>query len=188
MIRCKWEPGVIYDQGKVEACTGYAWSTALRCKWGDDTDDPITLYKLGYKRHYGNTCGLGSQGISPAAIAGAFIEAGYLKGLSYMRVTRWTTEYDLQQWIYEALKEGPLLLAIEWFQGFTTRGTQHMEATGEVDGNHLVVALDACSVRGLVIQNSHGPRWGDQGRKFIKWRLLLALLKGQRADLMKINW
>lgn len=155
----------ILDQGNLGSCTGEAMAGALGCDpligtaKPEDRGQPLalSLYELatqldGFPGQYPPD----DTGSSGLAVAKAAKQLGYIGAYHHAFTTLG---------MLRALQHGPVIIGINWYQGFDTPDTDGIiSISGDVRGGHEVVIRgydhDEALLHG---DNSWGPGWGAQG-------------------------
>lgn len=68
--------------------------------------------------------------------------------------------------ILEALDRGPLVGALDWFEGCEHPVNGVCEVTGEITGRHAVALIGRTRGK-LRLRNSRGEEWGDRGEAWM---------------------
>lgn len=168
-----WDCAIVLDQGKEGACTGFGTShegAAEPCIVPNITND--TAKQLYYRaRQLDDFPGEDYEGSTVLAAVKAACELG------------WYTEY---RWAFSikdlALAighQGPAILGTRWYEGMSSPNWRNIiKPTGSLLGGHCycVIGYDAKNDLFLIL-NSWGPKWGKNGRCWIRGRDLAQLLR-----------
>jgi hypothetical protein len=177
----------VLDQGQVGSCTANAAVGALgtsplweahhtlgmsgRSEYADEKL-AVALYSAEQIALYGQPYPPSDQGGSGLAIAKVLKARGDISGYKHA--------FSLNACL-AALAKQPVIIGIEWLTGMFHPGADgRLFLTGTVAGGHEIV-LDELDVENkrVWLTNSWGASWGVQGRAYLTWDDLGALLAQQ---------
>lgn len=182
-----WRPGTILDQGREGACVGFGWTaeaiaTPVAVDLSRLAADPETdpnkfahnLYELA--KTLDDTPGEDYEGTSVLAGAKAMQQRGLVKQY------RWCFNFD--DVIDSIISKGPVVLGIYWYDGMYEAPNGVLSVTGKEVGGHCIAAVgfklakdSATGEDSIVLQNSWGSDWGNNGLAEIRASELADLLK-----------
>lgn len=168
-----WNVPAVLDQGSEGACVGFSWTheliaTPKRVILVSGRDRARQLYKRAQQLDQWE--GEQYSGTSVLAGAKAVLEGGWIT--SY----RWAFTYD--DVLRAVAYEGPVVLGIDWYEGMYNPGSNgYLSVTGQVVGGHAILcsAVHLAHKR-VVLHNSWGRDWGMEGKAYLRFDRLFALL------------
>lgn len=181
-----WRVGGTLDQGREGACVGFGWTSEARSTpvavdldrlAADVPKDPTEFALHIYRRaqQLDEWAGENYSGTSVNAGAKAVREIGLLHEY------RWA--FGIDDVVNTILTKGPVVLGIEWRYNMYWTKNGVVDATGKVVGGHCLTAVGYAvkseklgGEDGIILQNSWGPSWGDNGLALIKVSQLAELL------------
>lgn len=181
-----WKVGEVLDQGREGACVGFGWTSEARSTPvavdlsrvaaevpRDATEFALAIYRRAQQidEWEGETY----SGTSVNAGAKAMREVGLVNEY------RWA--FSIDDVVNTILVKGPVVLGIEWRYNMYWTKNDVVDATGNVVGGHCLTAV-GYSLKseklngedGIILQNSWGPSWGNNGLALIKVTQLEELL------------
>ena len=109
-------------------------------------------------------------------------------GLAAAKAAKQAGLISAYQWAFSerslrrALSIGPVIMGMAWYEGMSEPDSDgRLWPTGDCVGGHEILVR---GIRGtsLVIDNSWGPEWGDQGSALLPWSVFLDL-RHQQLDI-----
>lgn len=183
----QWKSGEILDQGREGACVGFGWTAeALSTPVPVDitkmkADVPRTGNEFAANLYHvaktlDDTPGEDYDGTSVLAGAKTMQKFGLIKEY------RWA--FDIEDVIDSILTKGPVVLGIYWYESMYDAPNGVLTVSGKIVGGHCITAVGfktaASSVTGedtIILQNSWGADWGNNGLAEIRVTELAELLK-----------
>lgn len=183
-----WDvPFAVLDQGNTGTCVGQAGKNFLLSRpviqtHPDVEPTGITLYKEACKLdEYSFNDDLNLQhGTSILGLMKAFAARGLVRG-SYL----WAyNALDVAHWV---VHQSPVVIGVDWYADMMRPdGGNAVQARGGIVGGHAVLLIGyAADNDSFILLNSWGSQWGHNGRAFIGYATLDALLRvgGEAATL-----
>lgn len=172
----------IIDQGELGCCTGAAMAGWLGCAPHVADAESARVFDIACAHQlYSIATHLDSfpgawpdddTGSSGNAVAKAARQLRHISGWSWA----FTTAGMLR-----ALQSGPVLIGVPWYEGMCTPDRDgRLWDRGEVAGGHEVL-IRGIQGRDLVLSNSWGTSWGDNGEALLPLEVWERLRK-QQAD------
>lgn len=181
-----WRVGPVTDQGKEGACVGHAWTTEalstpvavdLERMAADVPTDPDSFAQHIYKaaQHLDVWDGEDYSGTSVHAGVKAMRDVGLVKEY------RWA--FSITDVIDSILSKSPVVLGVKWYSGMYEAPNGVLTVSGDLVGGHAITAVgysvqykDLGGEDTIILRNSWGPDWGNNGLAEIKVSELEALL------------
>lgn len=183
----QWRVGPILDQGSEGACVGFGWAAEafatpttvnLQRVTADVPREPEAFARELYRHAKRIDEWEGENYDGTSVLAGAKV----MSSLKLLREYRWA--FSLGDVIDAVLAKGPVVLGVPWRSGMYEAEGGVLRLSGEIVGGHCLLAVGyrladprLGGEDGLVLQNSWGRGWGDDGLAVISLRdaeLLLA--------------
>lgn len=177
--RLWYVPPPVLDQGATAQCVAYSGTNYLTAApvMNRPSIEPVELYRrcLAIDEYPGEDM---DGGTSVRALFQV------LRGLGYVSEYRWA--WDADTLINHVLTTGPAVVGTPWHRDmFTPHNlTNYITPTGPDDGGHawLIIGADKWrwnpdwSFGAILMLNSWGPGWGDNGRAWMSFRDLRRLM------------
>jgi hypothetical protein len=178
-----------FDQGRTSECTCYAAKRLLNCapiRASIEPEvrlqlDPTTLYT--YAQTIDEWPGEDYDGTSVLAAAKSAQHAGLISGYKWC--------FGLDDVLRVASWYGPVEIGVTWYESMfdtTDTGRLIVDTDSDIAGGHAVAIIGVnVSNQTVVISNSWGRSWGDDGRCYMKWSDLGLLLEdwGEAVTFLK---
>jgi len=181
-----WRTGQILDQGREGACVGFGWTAeALSTPVAVDLTrvaanvptDPtaFAFHTYNLAKRLDQWEGTDYSGTSVLAGAKAMRSFGLIKEY------RWA--FNIADVIDGIIHKGPVVLGIQWHKGMYNAPDGVLTVSGEIVGGHCITAVGykvssdkINGEEGIILQNSWGSDWGNNGLAIIRTSELAALL------------
>lgn len=191
-----WDLDAWLDQLAEGACVGFAWAHELHA---DPEIVPMTdaqaraIYRRAQKLDVWS--GESYEGTSVIAGAKAVKELKNNAGEPYLKEYRWA--FGIEDLMLAIAYQGPVVLGMNWYTGmFNTDANGFIRPVGSLAGGHALLAIGVVVKRRalnrfgpitdfsevdldnsyIILHNSWGRGWGDNGRAKISLRHLQILL------------
>jgi C1A family cysteine protease len=158
------------DQGETSQCVGYSFYGLLRAKPNVQHEPtPADIYHAAQKLDAWD--GEDYEGTSVRAGAKALKAAGSLK--------KYVWAFEIEHMIDWLANVGPCVLGIEWTSQMMNPDQDGIIKTGgAIKGGHAILALGYDDRRHmLLLKNSWGRNWGINGRCWIHYEDIDALIR-----------
>lgn len=182
-----WRTGPILDQGSEGACVGFGWtaevlSTPVAVNLSllkepapsEPTEFALNLYQMAKRLDVWE--GEDYDGTSVLAGAKACVALGTLKEY------RWC--FSTEDVVNAVLSRGPVVLGMNWHEGMYEAPNGILTPSGPIVGGHCLTAVGfrwrsdrLDGEDGIVLQNSWGASWGNNGLAVIRVSELEKLLQ-----------
>lgn len=193
-VKTVWPPGRVLDQGAEGACVAFGWVGEalaepvpvdfgpLELPNGWSNDPQALAFQLYQWCRDHDEFPAGTEGTS--VLQGA--KAMLLLGL----ITEYRWAFGIDDVIDALCTLGPVVLGIPWFSDSYEAPGGEMRATGQQVGGHCILAVgfdpnhvfrDGTTGPAVLLLNSWGPGWGEQGLAWIRAEELGRLLD-QRGE------
>lgn len=194
-----WECDTVLDQGQEGACVGFGWSAELASKPKVVAVDN-EFAKLLYHRaqQLDDWDGEDYSGTSVLAGAKALMEHKNSAGDPLIGAYRWA--FGVEQTLRVLSHHGPVVLGITWYDNmYDPDENNYIHANGEVVGGHCILLVGAEFVLTddsqpatidnidkdqsyVILHNSWGNGWGDNGEAKLSVADLYVLLEDQDGE------
>jgi hypothetical protein len=168
-----WDCYTILDQGTEGACVGFSWAHELAAEPEPATDVDYDLAMALYHRaqfldQWPETPP--EEGSSVLAGAKATMETGGL--VEY----RWS--FNLADLLETVSYFGPVVLGINWYTGMLEpAGGGSISVSGSIAGGHAILCRGVDTyLESVLLHNSWGREWGNNGTAWLSWNDLDRLL------------
>lgn len=181
-----WRTGPILDQGREGACVGFGWTAEalstpvavnLSKVAADVPEDPtkFAIHTYNLAKRLDQWEGTDYDGTSVLAGAKAMRSFGLIKEY------RWA--FNIADVIDAIINKGPVVLGINWHKGMYDAPDGVLSLSGEIVGGHCITAVGykiasdkINGEEGIILQNSWGTDWGNNGLAIIRASELAGLL------------
>lgn len=196
-----WHCDTVLDQGKEGACVGFGWSAELVCKPKivPDIHNDFAFNLYNRAKQLDDWTGEDYSGTSVLAGAKAVQEHVNLNGEPLVGEYRWA--FGTEDVLRVIGHRGPVVLGVTWYDNmYEPDENNYIHAAGEVVGGHCILAngvhlvplddsqpvlsldnVDLDKSR-IVLHNSWGASWGNNGEARLTVRDLTALLDEQGGE------
>lgn len=164
------------DQGQEGACVSFAWhheALALpkRAVFGDDAE-ATTRARERYRVMQTVDEWPGEDYEGTSVLAGAKV----MQQLGYFDEYRWA--FSVEDIILALVHEGPVVLGVDWYEGmYDPDDRGFLNITGSKVGGHAILCSSvSMSARRFTLWNSWGQGWGMNGRAYVRFEDMQALL------------
>lgn len=173
-----WRTGPVLNQGREGACVGFGWTAeALSTPVAVDlnrvaADVPRTPQEFAhalYVRAKQLDTWPGEDYSGTAVIAGAKA----MKEYGLLNEYRWA--FHANDVIDAVIQRGPVVLGINWYDGMYQAPNGVLGVSGPVVGGHCITVVgyvladsSKTGAEAVILQNSWGPRWGQNGLAELK--------------------
>jgi hypothetical protein len=170
-----WTIGPILNQGREGACVGFGWTAEalstpikvqLRHVAADVPREPNQFAQFIYKDAQKDDEWAGENYEGTSVLAGAKA----MKRVGLLREYRWS--FDINDIIDSVLAKGPVVFGSNWYDDmYDTEEDGVMQVSGDLVGGHCYAfvgyRVKPAQLNGeedaLVVQNSWGTGWGNNG-------------------------
>jgi len=181
-----WRCVQVLDQGNEGACTGYAVAHELIAAPVEvkGIDAKFAKEKIYWEaQKIDQWPGGAYPGADPYKEGSSVIAAMKVaKSLGYIQEYRWA--FGIED-IKRALSEiGPVVLGIPWYKDmFNPAPCGAVHPTGKKVGGHALLARGInVKEKKILLHNSWGEHWGEDGCTWIYWDDLATLVNGMQAE------
>lgn len=172
----------IIDQGELGCCTGAAMAGWLGCAPHAVSADEARAFDIACAHQlYSIATHLDSfPGFWPDDDTGSSGGAVAKAARKLRHISSWSWAFTTSGML-RALQSGPVLIGVPWYEGMCTPDRDsRLWDRGEVAGGHEVL-IRGIQGRDLVLSNSWGTSWGDNGEALLPLEVWERLRK-QQAD------
>lgn len=170
-----------YNQGNIGACVGFSIAHELAATPVEVlglTNDYI-IKQIYWEAQKTDPWPGGSYPAANPQYEGTSVLAGVkvAQSLGYFEQYRWA--FGLNDVLLGISSSGPCVLGIKWYANMSIPDSNNFIApTGQLQGGHAILARGVdWNKKHVILHNSWGKNWGDNGTCYIKFEDLDLLLK-----------
>lgn len=167
-----WDLNCWFDQGQEGACVGHGWGHEICAEPFPRTIEHSVCFDI-YRGAQLIDDWPGENYSGTSVLAGAKMAVN----LGFIQEYRWA--FGLQDLLDALSHFGPAVLGVNWYEGMSNPDADgYIRPTGQQTGGHCIVAIGVnVEERYVLLHNSWGTGWGENGRCKISWDDLATLLE-----------